>query len=160
MLSGAGYISGTESFDFIEGDITNRGDFYKVCKGVDYVLHQAALGSVQRLTDDAIITNQVNFDGFLDMLVTCRDAEIERFEYAASSSTYEDHLDLPKLEDKIGNPLSPYAVTKVVNELYANVFARTYGFKSIGLRYFNIFSKRQDPVDAYAAVIPKKVQEC
>ncbi|MBU3918009.1 NAD-dependent epimerase/dehydratase family protein, partial [bacterium] len=122
---------------------------------VDYVLHQAALGSVPRSIEDPVTTNSTNIDGFLNMLVTARDAGIKRFVYAASSSTYGDHPDLPKVEDKIGKPLSPYAVTKLVNELYADVFARTYGFKTIGLRYFNIFGKRQDPNGAYAAVIPK-----
>jgi len=122
---------------------------------VDYVLHQAALGSVPRSLEDPITTNQNNIDGFLNMLVAARDAKVKRFVYAASSSTYGDHPDLPKMEDKIGKPLSPYAVTKLVNELYADVFARAYGFKTIGLRYFNIFGKRQDPNGAYAAVIPK-----
>ena len=122
---------------------------------VDYVLHQAALGSVPRSIEDPITTNQNNIDGFLNMLVAARDAKVQRFVYAASSSTYGDHPDLPKVEDKIGKPLSPYAVTKLVNELYADVFAKTYGFKTIGLRYFNIFGKRQDPNGAYAAVIPK-----
>jgi UDP-N-acetylglucosamine 4-epimerase len=122
---------------------------------VDFVLHQAALGSVPRSIEDPITTNQNNIDGFLNMLVAARDAKVKRFVYAASSSTYGDHPDLPKVEDKIGKPLSPYAVTKVVNELYADVFAKTYGFKSIGLRYFNIFGRRQDPDGAYAAVIPK-----
>ena len=124
---------------------------------MDYVLHQAALGSVPRSIEDPINTNRANIDGFLNMLVASKDANVKRFVYAASSSTYGDHPDLPKVEDKIGNPLSPYAVTKVVNELYANVFAKTYGFKAIGLRYFNIFGKRQDPNGAYAAVIPKWV---
>lgn len=122
---------------------------------VDYVLHQAALGSVPRSIEDPIITNQNNIDGFLNMLVAARDAQVKSFVYAASSSTYGDHPGLPKVEEKIGKPLSPYAVTKLVNELYADVFARTYGFKTIGLRYFNIFGQRQDPNGAYAAVIPK-----
>ncbi|MBU1962816.1 MAG: NAD-dependent epimerase/dehydratase family protein [Gammaproteobacteria bacterium] len=122
---------------------------------VDYVLHQAALGSVPRSIEDPITTNKNNIDGFLNMLVAARDAKVKRFVYAASSSTYGDHPDLPKTEDKIGKPLSPYAVTKLVNELYAEVFARTYGFKTIGLRYFNIFGRRQDPDGAYAAVVPK-----
>lgn len=146
-----------ENFRFIEGDIRNLEACQKACEGVDYVLHQAALGSVPRSIEDPIKTNQANIDGFLNMLVAAKDADIKRFVYAASSSTYGDHPDLPKVEDKIGNPLSPYAVTKVVNELYASVFARTYGFKCIGLRYFNIFGKRQDPEGAYAAVIPKWV---
>ncbi len=122
---------------------------------VDFVLHQAALGSVPRSLEDPINTNETNISGFLNMLVAARDAKVKRFVYAASSSTYGDHPDLPKVEDKIGKPLSPYAVTKLVNELYADVFARTYGFKTIGLRYFNIFGRRQDPEGAYAAVIPK-----
>ncbi len=122
---------------------------------VEYVLHQAALGSVPRSVEDPITTNSVNINGFLNMLVAARDAKVKRFVYAASSSTYGDHPDLPKVEDKIGKPLSPYAVTKYVNELYADVFARTYGFNTIGLRYFNVFGPRQDPNGAYAAVIPK-----
>jgi len=122
---------------------------------VDYVFHQAALGSVPRSLEDPITTNQSNIDGFLNMLVAARDAKVKRFVYAASSSTYGDHPDLPKVEDKIGKPLSPYAVTKLVNEIYADVFARAYDFKTIGLRYFNIFGQRQDPNGAYAAVIPK-----
>jgi len=142
---------------FIEGNIKDLETCTKACAGVDFVLHQAALGSVPRSIEDPIRTNGANIDGFLNMLVAARDAKVKRFVYAASSSTYGDHPDLPKVEDKIGNPLSPYAVTKVVNELYANVFARTYGFKTIGLRYFNIFGKRQDPNGAYAAVIPKWV---
>jgi len=122
---------------------------------MDYVLHQAALGSVPRSIDDPITTNQSNIDGFLNMLVAARDLKVRRFIYAASSSTYGDHPDLPKVEDHIGSPLSPYAVTKYVNELYADVFAKTYGMETIGLRYFNVFGKRQDPQGAYAAVIPK-----
>jgi len=144
-------------FDFIKGDIRELDDCRKSCHGVDYVLHQAALGSVPRSLDDPITTNQNNIDGFLNILVAARDAEVARFVYAASSSTYGDHPDLPKVENKIGNPLSPYAVTKYVNELYANVFARCYDFNSIGLRYFNIFGRRQDPEGPYAAVIPKWV---
>ena len=144
-------------FDFIKGDIRKLDDCRKSCHGVDYVLHQAALGSVPRSLDDPITTNQNNIDGFLNILVAARDAEVARFVYAASSSTYGDHPDLPKVENKIGNPLSPYAVTKYVNELYANVFARCYDFNSIGLRYFNIFGRRQDPEGPYAAVIPKWV---
>jgi UDP-N-acetylglucosamine 4-epimerase len=143
------------NFSFINGDIRKLDDCRLACKGVDYVLHQAALGSVPRSIEDPITTNQNNIDGFLNMLVAARDAKVKRFVYAASSSTYGDHPDLPKVEDKIGKPLSPYAVTKLVNELYADVFARTYGFKTIGLRYFNIFGRRQDPEGAYAAVIPK-----
>ncbi len=145
------------SFTLIEGDICELESCQQACKGADYVLHQAALGSVPRSIKDPIHTNKANIDGFLNMLVAARDANVKRFVYAASSSTYGDHPDLPKVEDKIGNPLSPYAVTKVVNELYAGVFARTYGFNTIGLRYFNIFGKRQDPNGAYAAVIPKWV---
>jgi UDP-N-acetylglucosamine 4-epimerase len=145
------------NFKFINGDIRELSDCKQACDGVDYVLHQAALGSVPRSIEDPINTNRANIDGFLNILVASKDANVRRFVYAASSSTYGDHPDLPKVEDKIGNPLSPYAVTKVVNELYANVFAKTYGFKTIGLRYFNIFGKRQDPNGAYAAVIPKWV---
>lgn len=144
-------------FDFIKGDIRELDDCRKSCHGVDYVLHQAALGSVPRSLDDPIASNQSNIDGFLNMLVAARDAEVARFVYAASSSTYGDHPDLPKVENNIGNPLSPYAVTKYVNELYASVFARCYEFNSIGLRYFNIFGRRQDPDGPYAAVIPKWV---
>jgi len=147
----------TDSFHFIEGDIRDIDTCHEACKGVDYVLHQAALGSVPRSIEDPVRTNKANIDGFLNMLVAARDAKVKRFVYAASSSTYGDHPDLPKVEDKIGKPLSPYAVTKVVNELYADVFAKNYGFKTIGLRYFNIFGKRQDPNGAYAAVIPKWV---
>ena len=145
------------NFSFINGDIRKIEDCKRACDGVDYVLHQAALGSVPRSIEDPINTNRANIDGFLNMLVSSKDAKVKSFVYAASSSTYGDHPDLPKVEDKIGNPLSPYAVTKVVNELYASVFAKTYGFKTIGLRYFNIFGKRQDPNGAYAAVIPKWV---
>ena len=147
----------SSNFKFINGDIREIEDCKQACDGVDYVLHQAALGSVPRSIEDPINTNRANIDGFLNMLVASKDANVKRFVYAASSSTYGDHPDLPKVEDKIGNPLSPYAVTKVVNELYASVFAKTYGFKTIGLRYFNIFGKRQDPNGAYAAVIPKWV---
>jgi len=143
------------NFQFIEGDIRDVATCHQACEGIDYVLHQAALGSVPRSIEDPILTNQNNIDGFLNMLVAARDAKVKRFVYAASSSTYGDHPDLPKVEDKIGKPLSPYAVTKLVNELYAEVFARTFGFKTIGLRYFNIFGRRQDPEGAYAAVIPK-----
>lgn len=145
------------NFTFINGDISVLTDCQQACNGVDYVLHQAALGSVPRSIQDPINTNKANIDGFLNMLLASKDAQVKRFVYAASSSTYGDHPDLPKVEDNIGNPLSPYAVTKVVNELYAGVFAKTYGFKTIGLRYFNIFGKRQDPNGAYAAVIPKWV---
>jgi UDP-N-acetylglucosamine 4-epimerase len=156
-IEDAGMARETNNFTFIEGDIRDLKTCQKACKGVDYVLHQAALGSVPRSIEDPIRTNKANIDGFLNMLVAAKEANVKRFVYAASSSTYGDHPDLPKVEDKIGNPLSPYAVTKLVNELYAAVFARTYGFKTIGLRYFNIFGKRQDPNGAYAAVIPKWV---
>jgi UDP-N-acetylglucosamine 4-epimerase len=142
-------------FTFIEGDIRNLEDCARACEGVDYVLHQAALGSVPRSLNDPITTNAANITGFLNMLVAARDAGVKSFTYAASSSTYGDHPALPKVEENIGKPLSPYAVTKYVNELYAEVFARSYGFKAIGLRYFNVFGKRQDPDGAYAAVIPK-----
>jgi len=142
-------------FKFIEGDIRKLEDCRAACAGVDYVLHQAALGSVPRSLEDPITTNGANIDGFLNMLVAARDAKVSRFVYAASSSTYGDHPGLPKVEDRIGKPLSPYAVTKLVNEQYAEVFARAYGFKTIGLRYFNIFGAHQDPNGAYAAVVPK-----
>ena len=148
-----------KNFELIKGDIRQLKDCNDACKGMDYVLHQAALGSVPRSIEDPIKTNENNLSGYLNMLVAAKDANVARFVYAASSSTYGDHPDLPKVEDKIGNPLSPYAVTKVANELYANVFARTYGFKTIGLRYFNIFGQRQDPNGAYAAVIPKWVAD-
>lgn len=144
-----------ENFEFVEGDIRDLATCQMVCAETDFVLHQAALGSVPRSLEDPIATNQNNIDGFLNMLVAARNAKVKSFTYAASSSTYGDHPDLPKVEYKIGNPLSPYAVTKYVNELYAGVFARSYGFQSIGLRYFNIFGPRQDPNGAYAAVIPK-----
>lgn len=142
-------------FSFIEGDIRQFADCQKACAGVDYVLHEAALGSVPRSIADPITTNETNISGFLNMLTAARDAGVASFTYAASSSTYGDHPALPKVEENIGNPLSPYAVTKYVNELYADVFAKTYGFKTIGLRYFNVFGQRQDPKGAYAAVIPK-----
>ena len=143
------------NFNFIEGDIRQFADCQTACTGVDYVLHQAALGSVPRSIVDPITTNDTNISGFLNMLTAARDAHVSSFSYAASSSTYGDHPGLPKVEENIGNPLSPYAVTKYVNELYADVFARSYGFKAIGLRYFNVFGQRQDPNGAYAAVIPK-----
>lgn len=142
-------------FRFIKGDIRELSDCQHACEGVDYVLHQAALGSVPRSLADPITTNATNISGFLNMLVAARDAKVKSFTYAASSSTYGDHPALPKVEENIGNPLSPYAVTKYVNELYADVFARCYGFQAIGLRYFNVFGPRQDPDGAYAAVIPK-----
>lgn len=144
-----------QRFHFIEGDIRNLSVCETACKGVDYVLHQAALGSVPRSIADPITTNDTNISGFLNMLVAARNSEVKSFTYAASSSTYGDHPGLPKVEDIIGKPLSPYAVTKYVNELYADVFAKTYDFNTIGLRYFNVFGKRQDPNGAYAAVIPK-----
>jgi UDP-N-acetylglucosamine 4-epimerase len=142
-------------FRFIEGDIRNFDDCQSACTGVNYVLHQAALGSVPRSLADPITTNNTNITGFLNMLVAARDAKVQSFTYAASSSTYGDHPALPKVEENIGSPLSPYAVTKYVNELYAGVFSRCYGFSAIGLRYFNVFGPRQDPDGAYAAVIPK-----
>jgi UDP-N-acetylglucosamine 4-epimerase len=144
-----------QRFRFIEGDVRNLEHCRDACDGVDYVLHQAALGSVPRSLNDPITTNQTNIDGFLNMLVAARDAGVKSFTYAASSSTYGDHPSLPKVEDVIGKPMSPYAVTKYVNELYAEVFSRCYNFNTIGLRYFNVFGKRQDPNGAYAAVIPK-----
>jgi UDP-N-acetylglucosamine 4-epimerase len=143
------------NFKFIRGDIRELADCQQACAGVDLVLHQAALGSVPRSLADPITTNSANVTGFLNMLVAARDAGVKRFVYAASSSTYGDHPGLPKVEDTIGKPLSPYAVTKYVNELYADVFGRAYGLQSIGLRYFNVFGPRQDPNGAYAAVIPK-----
>lgn len=145
------------NFTFLEGDIRNLDACKKACEGVDYVLHQAALGSVPRSINDPITTNEVNVSGFLNMLVAARDTKIKRFIYAASSSTYGDSESMPKVEDIIGKPLSPYAVTKYVNELYADVFAKTYGLETIGLRYFNVFGRQQDPNGAYAAVIPKFV---
>lgn len=143
------------NFTLIEGDIRDADTCRQAVKGVNHVLHQAALGSVPRSLKDPVTTNSVNIDGFLNMLVAARDEEVQSFVYAASSSTYGDHEALPKTEDRIGRPLSPYAVTKYVNELYADVFTRAYGFGSVGLRYFNVFGKRQDPNGAYAAVIPK-----
>lgn len=149
------------NFHFIEGDIRDLETCRKALlwpgnsQPVDYVLHQAALGSVPRSIENPIATNQSNIDGFLHMLVAARDAGVKSFVYAASSSTYGDHPGLPKIEDRIGKPMSPYAVTKFVNELYADIFAKTYGFKTIGLRYFNVFGRRQNPEGAYAAVIPK-----
>ncbi|WP_310377826.1 SDR family oxidoreductase [Flavobacterium sp.] len=147
------------NFRLIVGDIRNLSDCQKAVSGVDYVLHQAALGSVPRSIVDPIATNEVNVSGFLNMLVASRDAKVKRFVYAASSSTYGDSQDLPKLEDTIGKPLSPYAITKYVNELYADIFSRTYGLETIGLRYFNVFGRKQDPKGAYAAVIPKFVMQ-
>ena len=144
-----------QNFRFIQGDIRDSATCAQAVAGVDFVLHQAALGSVPRSLADPVTTNDVNISGFLNMLVAARDARVKSFVYAASSSTYGDHPALPKVEDQIGKPLSPYAVTKYVNELYADVFARAYDFKTVGLRYFNVFGKRQDPDGAYAAVIPK-----
>ena len=147
------------NFHLIEGDIRNSTDCQNAVKGVDYVLHQAALGSVPRSINDPITTNDVNVTGFLNMLVASRDANVKRFIYAASSSTYGDSVGLPKVEEVIGKPLSPYAITKYVNELYAEIFSRTYGMETIGLRYFNVFGRKQDPNGAYAAVIPKFVMQ-
>ncbi|SFN58329.1 SDR family oxidoreductase [Salegentibacter flavus] len=146
-------------FTLIEGDIRDLETCKKACEGVDYVLHQAALGSVPRSINDPITTNEVNISGFLNMLVAARDAEVKRFVYAASSSTYGDSEKLPKVEDEIGKPLSPYAITKYVNELYADIFQKAYNFDTIGLRYFNVFGRKQDPNGAYAAVIPKFVMQ-
>lgn len=147
------------NFTLMEGDIRNLADCQKATKGVDYVLHQAALGSVPRSIHDPITTNEVNVSGFLNMLVASRDAGVKRFVYAASSSTYGDSESLPKVEEVIGKPLSPYAITKYVNELYADIFYTTYGLETIGLRYFNVFGRMQDPNGAYAAVIPKFVMQ-
>lgn len=148
-----------KTFKLIVGDIRNQEDCQKAVKGVDYVLHEAALGSVPRSIQDPATTNAVNINGFLNMLIAARDAKVKRFVYAASSSTYGDSKSLPKVEDVIGKPLSPYAITKYVNELYADVFARTYGMECIGLRYFNVFGRRQDPFGVYAAVIPLFVKK-
>lgn len=146
-------------FKLIEGDIRNLEDCKKACESQDFVLHEAALGSVPRSINDPITSNDVNVGGFLNMLVAARDANVKRFVYAASSSTYGDSESLPKIEDKIGKPLSPYAITKYVNELYADVFKKTYDFDTIGLRYFNVFGRKQNPNGAYAAVIPKFVMQ-
>ena len=148
-----------DRFELVVGDIRNIDDCRKAVDGMEYVLHEAALGSVPRSIKDPITTNEVNISGFLNMLVASRDAKIKRFVYAASSSTYGDSESLPKVEEVIGRPLSPYAITKYVNELYADVFARTYGIETIGLRYFNVFGRRQDPHGAYAAVIPLFVKQ-
>ena len=142
-------------FRFLEGDIRDQAACGRACEGIEFVLHQAALGSVPRSLEDPITTNSVNLGGFLEMLTAARGAGVRRFVYAASSSTYGDHPGLPKVESAIGKPLSPYAVTKLANELYADVFSSAYGFPSIGLRYFNVFGARQDPNGPYAAVIPK-----
>ncbi len=147
------------NFTLIKGDIRNIEDCQKAVQGVNYVLHQAALGSVPRSIKDPITTNEVNVSGFLNMLVAARDAKVKRFVYAASSSTYGDSQELPKVEDVIGTPLSPYAITKYVNELYAEIFSKTYGIETIGLRYFNVFGRKQDPNGAYAAVIPLFVKQ-
>ncbi|QLC67454.1 SDR family oxidoreductase [Flavobacterium sp. LPB0248] len=146
-------------FKLIEGDIRDLADCNLAVEGADYVLHQAALGSVPRSIKDPITTNDVNISGFLNMLTAARDAKVKRFVYAASSSTYGDSQGLPKVEDVIGKPLSPYAITKYVNELYAEIFSKTYGLETIGLRYFNVFGRKQDPNGAYAAVIPKFVKQ-
>ncbi|MBO0353286.1 SDR family oxidoreductase [Muricauda ruestringensis] len=151
------HLQSNPNFKLIEGDIRNLDDCQKACEGVDYILHEAALGSVPRSINDPITSNEVNVSGFLNMLVAARDAKVKRFVYAASSSTYGDSESLPKVEDKIGKPLSPYAITKYVNELYAEIFSKTYGLQTIGLRYFNVFGRKQDPNGAYAAVIPKFV---
>ncbi len=153
------HLLSNEHFTLIEGDIRNLDDCKKAVDGADYVLHQAALGSVPRSINDPITSNDVNVSGFLNMLVASRDAKIKRFVFAASSSTYGDSKALPKVEDKIGKPLSPYAITKYVNELYAEIFSNTYGLETIGLRYFNVFGRKQDPNGAYAAVIPKFVMQ-
>lgn len=147
------------NFSLIEGDIKDLETCEKACQGVDYILHQAALGSVPRSIKDPITSNMVNVSGFLNMLVASKNAGVKRFIYAASSSTYGDSKQMPKVEEVIGKPLSPYAITKYVNELYADVFSKTYGIETIGLRYFNVFGKRQDPNGAYAAVIPKFVMQ-
>ena len=157
-LEDAGVDPETPLFRFIEGDICSLDDCHKACEGVDYVLHQAAIGSVPRSIEDPITTHRVNLDGFVNMLVAARDAKVERFVYASSSSVYGDEPTLPKVEDRVGNPLSPYAVTKCANEQYARVFSSAYDIATVGLRYFNIFGKRQDPNGAYAAVIPRWIQ--
>lgn len=151
------HLNENPNFKLIEGDIRNLEDCKKAVEGADFVLHQAALGSVPRSINDPITSNDVNVGGFLNMLVASRDTGVKRFVYAASSSTYGDSKGLPKVEEVIGKPLSPYAITKYVNELYADVFSKTYGLETIGLRYFNVFGRKQDPNGAYAAVIPKFV---
>lgn len=153
------HLLSNPDFKLITGDIRNPDDCKLAVEGVDYILHEAALGSVPRSINDPVTTNDVNIGGFLNMLVTARDAKVKRFVYAASSSTYGDSENLPKVEEVIGRPLSPYAITKYVNELYADVFSRTYGIECIGLRYFNVFGRRQDPNGAYAAVIPLFVKQ-
>ena len=154
----AGFLNNS-NFTLIEGDIRNLEDCQKASQGVDYVLHQAALGSVPRSIKDPITSNDVNVSGFLNMLVAARDNKVKRVVYAVSSSTYGDSQSMPKIEDIIGKPLSPYAITKYVNELYADIFSKTYGLETIGLRYFNVFGRKQDPNGAYAAVIPKFVSQ-
>ena len=158
-IENVNHLSTNPNFTFVEGDIRNITDCHAAVKGVDYVLHQAALGSVPRSIKDPITSNEVNVSGFLNMLIASRDAGVKRFIYAASSSTYGDSESLPKVEETIGRPLSPYAITKYVNELYADVFSKTYGIETIGLRYFNVFGRKQDPNGAYAAVIPKFVSQ-
>ena len=152
------HLTDCENFELIEGDIRNFKDCENAVSGVDYVLHHAALGSVPRSISDPISTNEVNISGFLNLLTAARDAKVKRFIYAASSSTYGDSEKLPKIEDTIGKPLSPYAITKYVNELYASIYSKTFGLETIGLRYFNVFGKNQDPNGAYAAVIPKFIK--
>ncbi len=154
----AGFLNNS-LFTLIEGDIRNLEDCLKASQGVDYILHQAALGSVPRSIKDPITSNDVNVSGFLNILVAARDNKVKRIVYAASSSTYGDSQSMPKVEDIIGKPLSPYAITKYVNELYADIFSKTYGLETIGLRYFNVFGRKQDPNGAYAAVIPKFVSQ-
>lgn len=153
------HLFSNPNFELIEGDIRNLEDCKNAVKGATYVLHQAALGSVPRSINDPITSNEVNVSGFLNMLVASRDEGVKRFVYAASSSTYGDSENLPKVEDRIGKPLSPYAITKYVNELYADIFGKTYGLQTIGLRYFNVFGRKQDPNGAYAAVIPLFVKK-
>lgn len=153
------HLTSNSNFKFILGDIRKLEDCKKAVEGCDYVLHEAALGSVPRSLKDPIISNETNVSGFLNMLVASRDEKVKKFVYAASSSTYGDSESLPKVEDKIGNPLSPYAITKYVNELYATIFSEAYGLETIGLRYFNVYGRKQDPNGAYAAVIPKFVMK-
>ena len=158
-IENVNHLCTNPNFTFVEGDIRNITDCHAAVKGVDFVLHQAALGSVPRSIKDPITSNEVNVSGFLNMLIASRDAGVKRFIYAASSSTYGDSESLPKVEETIGRPLSSYAITKYVNELYADVFSKTYGIETIGLRYFNVFGRKQDPNGAYAAVIPKFVSQ-
>ena len=158
-LHNLSHLETSPNFEFVKGDIRNSDEVKAVMQGVDYVLHQAALGSVPRSIADPMTSNEVNVQGFINVLWEAKEAGVKRVVYAASSSTYGDSKSLPKVEDEIGKPLSPYAVTKYVNELYADVFAKTYGLETIGLRYFNVFGRRQDPNGAYAAVIPKFVNQ-